>query len=98
MKDKFRLSMAGNTMAPCCVTLEELGYTVSNDTSGDQETWKAEKDGLRFYAFDPCQLLGLVRLVEIRGQDWQVSDKQIGDFINRYDHDGLTKLAAERRD
>ncbi len=82
-----QLSMAGNIVIPCGVTLEKLGYTIINDTLDNEEIWVAEKEGNKYLAYDPCQLLGLVRLVEIYGREWQVSDEQIDDFINRFYRD-----------
>jgi hypothetical protein len=83
MNDFIHISAAGNTMAPCCLVLEELGYVVSNKMVDDSEHWIAEKISQRFVATDPCTLLGLVKLVEIRGEDWRASDEEIADFLER---------------
>ena len=84
MEQEIRLATAGNTMAPCCITLENLGYTVANNMVGDEELWIAEKQGQRLSGRDPCEVLGLVKLIEVRGADWQVSDDQIADCLNRF--------------
>jgi hypothetical protein len=36
--------MAANVLAPCTVTLEHLGYSVSNQILDMEEIWIAEKD------------------------------------------------------
>jgi len=82
--DEIRLSAAGNTMAPCYYALRELGYTVKNNRSGETETWYAEKEGQKLAAMDPCMLLGLAKLIEMRGRQWRVSDEQIDEFLNRF--------------
>ena len=76
--------MASNIMVPCVVTLEELGYTVTNQILDEQETWVAKKDCEDFFANDPCQLLGLIKLIEIRGENWQASGEQIEDYFARF--------------
>lgn len=84
MTKKIKLSIASNTIVPCIVTLEELGCTVENQTLGEQETWTAKKDGEDFFATDPCQLLGLIKLIEMRGVTWQASDEQIDEYFERF--------------
>ena len=71
-------------MVPCLITLEELGYTVTNKMSEGVELWIAEKEGDKYLAEDTCALLGLVKLVEVRGRNWRVSDEQIKDFFVRF--------------
>jgi hypothetical protein len=71
-------------MAPCCFALEELGYTVSNEMVNGSEIWTAEKENQRLVAIDPCMLLGLVKLVEMRGENWRVSDEKIDGFLKRF--------------
>ncbi len=84
MKKEIRLTTAGNTMAPCCIVLEDLGYTVSNKMVGDEEMWVAEKERQRLSGRDPCEVLGLAKLIEVRGTNWQVSDNQIADYLKRF--------------
>lgn len=80
----IQISAAGNTMAPCWVALEQLGYTVFTKQAQDIELWVAEKEEERLLANDPCTLLGLVKLVEVRGANYQASDKQITEFLQRF--------------
>ena len=84
MSNFIRLSAAGNTMAPCCFALEELGYVVSNKMVSGSEIWVAKKENQRLAAIDPCMLLGLAKLVEMRGKDWHVSNEKIDDFLKRF--------------
>nr|CAP48447.1 putative integron gene cassette protein [uncultured bacterium] len=83
-KTLIQIPAAGNTMAPCWVVLEELGYTVTTTYLNDNEIWVAEKEDMNLQADDPCTLLGLAKLVEIRGKNWRVSDSQIDDFVQRF--------------
>lgn len=80
----IKLSTASNTMAPCCIALEDLGYAVSNKMVGGTEDWVAEKEGQRLSGCDPCAVLGLAKLIEMNGHNWQVSDEQIGDYLKRF--------------
>jgi hypothetical protein len=84
MKRMIQISAAGNTMAPCWVALEELGYAISTVRVQDTEMWIAEKEGESLQGNDPCMLLGLAKLVELRGEDWQASDGQVEEFLQRF--------------
>jgi hypothetical protein len=84
MSINIQITAAGNTMAPCWVTLEAMGYSVSNKVEGNEETWYAVKEGIRLTATEPCQLLGLAGLIEARGENWRVSDDQIDSFLNQF--------------
>lgn len=53
--------------------LKEKGYVLKVEASeddGEMEQWLAEKEGRKFWAWDPLRLLGLVALWESRGDDW----------------------------
>ena len=71
-------------MAPCCIALEDLGYAVSNKIVEGVEVWVAEKEGQKLSGSDPCEVLGLVKLIEMKGHAWQASDEQINDYTKRF--------------
>lgn len=71
-------------MAPCWIVLEELGYTVTTQRTGDAEIWVAQRREVKLQANDPCTLLGLAKLVEVKGKDWQASDEKIAEFLQRF--------------
>jgi len=82
--NKIRLFAAANTMAPCYYALLELGYTVENEMIDDLELWHANKEDQTLSAIDPCMLLGLAKIIEMRGQNWRVSDEKIELFLERH--------------
>ena len=86
---EFELSIriAGNTLIPCLQAIRAKGYAISNyfisDTPGEWENhqWDAEKEGRRFSATSPEELLGLISMWEVRGNDWQLKDGE-GDLYD----------------
>jgi hypothetical protein len=79
---------AGNTLVPAVLALESKGYCVSWTRQNDHdETWFAEGPLGRFLGDDPLELLGLIAMREIRGENWRATDGQIDEFMNRYDPD-----------
>ena len=75
-------------MAPCWIVLEELGYTVTTQRARDAEIWIAQRQEEKLQANDPCTLLGLAKLVEVKGKDWQASDEKTAEFLQRFYRDG----------
>ena len=80
----FKLSMAANTLIPCYLALRWLGFTVTKKLINGEESWSAENDSGIFSGDDPCQLLGIIKLVEINGEEWQASDIEIRNFLELY--------------
>lgn len=76
MQHKIRIAAAGNTLAPALGILQKLGYAVTRDKSAEQQ-YQAEDDICIFVADDPVTLLGLVKIYEERGADWQPSDEEV---------------------
>jgi hypothetical protein len=67
---------AGNTENPCLLALRAKGYKLTlwftKDRAGDyQRNFDAEKDGRFFSATTAAELLGLVAMWEVRGDDWR---------------------------
>ncbi|MGO1071589.1 hypothetical protein [Lysobacter sp. CA199] len=78
----MRVAMAGNTLAPAYSVLLKKGYAVERhpDLSG----WCcASKDGYSFLAENPVELLGLIAMLEVRGEAWQASDREVGQFLQQ---------------
>lgn len=74
---KFSLRIAGNTLIPAWQTLVAKGYVVTHyflqDHKGQlQGQWEAEKEGRLFSATSPEEVLGLIAVWEIRGDNWHI--------------------------
>jgi len=80
------ITTAGNTVVPALLTLEALGFDVhiERTSSGDQCT--ATRNEETYVAADPVEVLGLVRLVEVRGWDWSATDEEIDVVFRRHPH------------
>ncbi len=78
MERKLCISIAGNTMIPCLQSIAAKGYTVTHYFLGnkprewDRPQWEAEKDGRLFSATGLEELLGLIAMWEVRGDDWRL--------------------------
>ncbi len=79
----MQLNAAGNTLIPGILLIRELGYSLTIDKK--KSLCIAEKDGNSFIANDPVTVLGLIKLFEVRGENWRASDDEIDqglkDFI-----------------
>lgn len=72
---------AGNTEVPAYLVLIEKGYDVLRDGS---RSWAASKGGAVFRGEGPLEILGIVCMYEIRGDDWSASDEEIDGFLKRF--------------
>ena len=75
---RTKIRAAGNTAAPALYALHAKGYAVTlsygrDDADGYTAEYEAEKDGCLFSATTPEELLGLVAMWEVRGDDWRAS-------------------------
>ncbi len=73
-----QIGTAGNTANPTLYALKQKGYAVTlsywRDGNGDfSSSYTAMKEGRRFIAESPEELLGLVAMWEVRGDDWRSS-------------------------
>ncbi len=85
---KVNISAAGNVETPAYLSLLNSGYSVRKEMLNEQrDTWIAEKDGNRFTADGPIELLGVVKVYEIRGDNWKATDEEIDKFISEFDLD-----------
>ena len=73
---RVSIRIAGNTEIPSLLALQTKGYALKlwRCKSHDDEylqNFDAEKDGCIFSATTAEELLGLVAMWEVRGDDWQ---------------------------
>jgi hypothetical protein len=71
----LNIGSAGNTENPCLLALRAKGYEIlfefTESASGYRSDVLARKDGRQFYASNAAELLGLVAMWEVRGDDWR---------------------------
>jgi hypothetical protein len=79
--DRRRIVAAGNTVVPAVLALEAAGYRVSK--LNDDLFEATSLDG-SYVADDPVALLGLIKLVELRGWTWRASDSEIDSVLARF--------------
>jgi hypothetical protein len=70
------IGYAGNTWNPCMLALRAKGYTlrfwfIKIGENDYQSNIDAEKDDRHFSASNAVELLGLVAMWEVRGDDWK---------------------------
>lgn len=73
MNERLRLAAAANTLAPALAALRQKGYTVSRR----DDSYRAESAARLLLADDLLQLLGLVALLDERGDSWHPTDEEI---------------------
>ncbi len=92
MKTKETIANAGNTEVPCYLAIKLLGYEFSRTNAGeDDEFWIAENSNNKFVASNQLELLGLIYMRDIRGQNWKASDTEIDNYLANYYPAGLGK-------
>ena len=79
------ISTAGNTGIPAMLTLETLGFTVSVERTDEGEVFRAIRGTEAYVADDPVAVLGLVKLVEVRGWEWHATDPDLMRVMRQYD-------------
>jgi hypothetical protein len=69
------IGFAGNTENPCLLALRAKGYEIVFEFTKSADGYRSEviatKDGRYFYASNAAELLGLVAMWEVRGDDWR---------------------------
>lgn len=78
------IATAGNTVIPALLALEALGFTVSLNSEGERASCRARRADEVYVADDPVCLLGLVKLVELRGWHWAATDTEISEAMQHY--------------
>ncbi|QQP97777.1 hypothetical protein [Lysobacter enzymogenes] len=76
--------MANNTLAPAAAALLQQGYELEGHPTLPG-WWLARKGEHSFLAENPVELLGLIAMVQLRGEDWAATDREIADFLQRFD-------------
>ena len=66
---------------PSILALEAAGFQV--EQIGEDLLRAASPTG-RYVAADPPELLGLIKLIEVRGWSWQATDSQIDSVLERF--------------
>ncbi|HEY4263252.1 MAG TPA: hypothetical protein VGM98_24030 [Schlesneria sp.] len=90
---------AGNTMIPAFCAIAAKGYSITiwhnRHDDGDLSTqFDAQSNGRSFSATSPEELLGLIAMWEVRGDDWQLKsgEAELWDRLMKesiaYDSDG----------
>lgn len=94
------IRIAGNTAIPCLQAIVAKGYAVTHYFLGskpgdwDRPQWDAEKDGRLFSATGLEELLGLIAMWEVRGDDWRLKTgeaalyNQLVEAAPMYDSEG----------
>jgi hypothetical protein len=78
------VTAAGNTVVPALLALEEIGFQVLVDEVGGRQFVTATRGDEQYSADDPATILGLIKLVEIRGWHWPATDPEIDQAIQKY--------------
>jgi hypothetical protein len=80
-----QIATAGNTVVPALLVLESLGFSISVESMDDCQFFRATRGEEDYLAEDPVAVLGLVKLIEVRGWAWQPDDQDIDDVMQRYE-------------
>lgn len=98
---KVQIVSAGNTAAPCFYAIESKGYEIRITSCLWTEPYEkvvyqydATKEGEFFSASSPEELLGLIHMWEMRGDNWRVHKNEAHEFNKKvrnaplFDEDG----------
>lgn len=79
----MKIASMANVEVPAILALESMGFTItSRVVNADQEmVWTASDNSDEYIAEDPLSLLGLVKLHEVRGDNWKASDDEIDTYL-----------------
>ncbi|BDM81347.1 hypothetical protein [Acaryochloris marina] len=79
----MKIASMANVEVPAILALESMGFTItSRVVNADQEmAWTASGNSDEYIAEDPLSLLGLVKLHEVRGDNWKASDDEIDKYL-----------------
>ncbi|SDY28062.1 hypothetical protein SAMN04487939_101614 [Lysobacter sp. yr284] len=80
----MRVAMAGNVLAPASAAIQQLGYALERHP--DWPGWLVARKGEdAFQAENPVELLGLIAMVQLRGDRWEANDRELADYLQRLD-------------
>ncbi len=74
-ENQVSMTAAGNTDYLALSILDSMGFELFQEERAvrfDEDVCFAEKDSRRFWGSSWIEVLGLVRIWEIRGDDWQL--------------------------
>ncbi len=71
----MQLIAAGNTVIPAILLIRQMGYTLKINKG--KSYCIAKKDDNSFSGEDPLIILGLIKLYEMKGENWMASDNEI---------------------
>ena len=77
----MHLAAAGNLVIPAYLCIPAKGYSVRNANG----LMTAERGSDHFVAHSPIELLGVITLAEMRGENWQATDDEIDDYLSRFE-------------
>ena len=71
----LNITTAGNTYNPILLAIQTKNYKITLSFTVDEDGhetshYDAEKDNRRFSARSPAELLGLIAMWEVRGDNW----------------------------
>jgi hypothetical protein len=75
---------SGSTVVPAILALEALGFAVTIDPADADLGCAATRGGTTFRGADPVWVLGLVKLADIRGAQWEATDAEIEATLARF--------------
>src|SRR5262249_54377240 len=79
-----RIFAAGNTVIPALLALEHLGFDVVVQGSSQGQSVVAVRGDEYYKGDDPVEVLGLVKLIEVRTWDWRPADSEIDATMRKY--------------
>ena len=79
------IRIAGNTYIPCFYAIKAKGYKVEvsyvKGENGEYNAdWLALKNDRKFSATTPMELLGLIAMWEVRGDNWHANDNELKEY------------------
>ena len=81
MTERNEIAASGGTVVPAILALEAAGFRV-RELGGD--LFEATSPAGSFVADDPITLLGLIKLVEVRGWSWTATDDELDRVVTRF--------------
>lgn len=73
----MKLAEAMNTYNPALLEIKRRGYEISLELTDDGltiSTWKAMKNNIEVFGFNPLSLLGLIVIADQYGENWRQVD------------------------
>ena len=79
-----QIASAGNTAVPALLSLEHLGFSIEISHGDTGATCRATRGDAVYTAEDPVAVLGLVKLIELRGWSWTATDAEVEAKLRQY--------------